>query len=186
MNLTIREKADYVGTLRSTRVFLMETLARWIPQTPEMEVKVMFGRHLWDMAQHADQLGKRTYELRAPLHYSPAPTDEYVDVLKAAANASSTEDKIHVFYNVLIPAMETRVKSYVGRTDALQDEPTVRIMENILRDDARLQKESQQLLAELGNIPQADASKWASLASKEAACEMVSKSNKASAVEVGA
>jgi hypothetical protein len=186
VNFTIREKADYVGTLRSTRVFMMETLARWIPATPELEVKVMFGRHLWDMAQHADQLGKRTYELRASLHYSPVPSDDFVDVLKSAADASTTEDKIHVFYSVLLPAMEKRVKHYVNHTDALQDEPTVRILEGILRDDTRILREAQSLLAELSAIPKVNAAKWTALAGKEAGSEFVCKAAKASAVEVGA
>ena len=50
MALILREKAEYLATLRWLEVFLMETLARWVPTTPEMEVKVLFGRHLWDAA----------------------------------------------------------------------------------------------------------------------------------------
>ena len=40
-------------------VALMEIAAAWTPTTPEMEVKVLLGRHIWDFAQHADALGKR-------------------------------------------------------------------------------------------------------------------------------
>ena len=50
MGLSIREKADTVGTLRFASVFAMESLARWIPTTPELEAKVCFGRHVWEFA----------------------------------------------------------------------------------------------------------------------------------------
>lgn len=73
MGLILREKAEHLGTFRWLEVFLMETLARWVPTTPEMEVKILMGRHIWDAAQHADALGKRTFELRAPLHYTLTP-----------------------------------------------------------------------------------------------------------------
>ena len=49
-----------LATFRYVAVFLMETAARWTPLTPELEVKLLFGRHLWEFAQHADMLGQRT------------------------------------------------------------------------------------------------------------------------------
>ena len=58
-----------MATWRFIAVHLMELLARWVPSAPELEAKALFGRHIWDMAQLADQLGHRT---------------EYRDGLKAA------------------------------------------------------------------------------------------------------
>ena len=46
--------------------WMMETTARWTPITPEMEAKVMMGRHIWEFAQMADALGKRTLGKVAP------------------------------------------------------------------------------------------------------------------------
>ena len=59
----------------------METAAAWTPTTPEMEAKVMFGRHIWDFAQHADALGKRMFELRQPPQHSVPPSVAYVALL---------------------------------------------------------------------------------------------------------
>ena len=59
MNLTVQQRGDNVATFRWIEVRLMETLAAWVPTTPEMEVKLVFGAHIWDTAQHADMLGKR-------------------------------------------------------------------------------------------------------------------------------
>ena len=187
MRFTIKEKADYLGTLRATRVYLMETLAAWIPPTPEMEVKVLFGRHTWDMAQHADQLGKRTYELRAPLHYTLAPTDGYREFLERAASAQATPERIYAFYEVLLPALDARIHHYLASTDRLQDEPTVRILEGMLRDDARLREESAALLAELDALQLRDASSWDKLAAEQPQLAFVSPSAAApAAMEVEA
>ena len=41
MGLILREKAEHLATFRWPEVFLMETHSRWVPATPEMEVKVL-------------------------------------------------------------------------------------------------------------------------------------------------
>ena len=85
MGYDVRQKADIVGTHRFICVYLMETLARWVPTTPELEAKALFGRHLWDLAQHADQLGQRTAELRSGLHHNREPARSFRDVLESFA-----------------------------------------------------------------------------------------------------
>src|SRR5262245_2806833 len=52
--LSVKERGHFVATMRSAHVSLMETMAAWVPTTPEMEVKLLLGEHIWDMAQHAD------------------------------------------------------------------------------------------------------------------------------------
>jgi hypothetical protein len=138
MGLTIRQKADRVGTFRFISVHLMETLARWIPSTPELEAKVFFGRHVWDFAQHADGLGRRTGELRSPLQWSLRPADGYMRVLETMASATGTLERVTGFYDAILPDVESRYRQYLAETDALNDEPTVRILERILFDFARL------------------------------------------------
>jgi hypothetical protein len=138
MGLTIRQKADRIGTFRFASVYLMEALARWVPTTPELEAKVLFGRHLWDLAQHADWLGRRTGELRAAAHYSPRPTDVYVAALETMAGATGTLERVSGFYDGILPDLEERYRQYLSETDPLNDEPTVRIIERILFDLPRL------------------------------------------------
>jgi hypothetical protein len=67
----------------------METLAQWTPTSPEMEVKLMLGEHIWDAAQNADALGKRTRELRLPLQHSLRPVDAYVRSSRGAPAGTS-------------------------------------------------------------------------------------------------
>ena len=37
---------------------MMRILGGWIALTPEVPVKLLFGRHVWDCAQHADLWGR--------------------------------------------------------------------------------------------------------------------------------
>lgn len=138
MGLTVKEKAEFVGTFRWVEVFLMETLASWVPTTPEMEVKVLFGRHVWEAAQNADGLGKRSFELRAPLHYTLPPPGDYEALFRELPALEETSDRIAVFYDAVLPAMARRYSDYLAATDHLLDEPTVRVMESILDGHKRM------------------------------------------------
>ena len=169
MSLSVQTRAENVATFRFIHVFLMETLARWIPNTPEMEVKVIFGRHVWDLAQQADALGKRTYELRAPLQFSLRPTEPYVRFLEEFARTKETAKKIHGLYEVILPGLETRYQKYLASTDRLLDEPTVRIMEGIIREFSRMRSEGKALRDELPRLGLPDQSWLEPLAAVEAA-----------------
>ncbi|HEX9580954.1 MAG TPA: hypothetical protein VF970_07600 [Gemmatimonadales bacterium] len=156
MGLSIREKADAVATFRFISVYLMETLARWVPTTPELEVKVLFGRHLWDLAQHADAFGKRTAELRLGLHQSRRPTAAFMVVLETMAGAAGTPERLDGFFEVLMPDLGSRCRRYLDETDHLMDEPTVRILERVLADFTRMRRDREQLGQERPDLPTAD------------------------------
>lgn len=149
MALILREKAEYLATFRWLEVQLMEMLARWVPTTPEMEVKVLFGRHIWDAAQHADALGKRTFELRAPLHYTVQPLLPYVRLLEELASVEDTPGRIQVIYDVILPGLASRYEYYLRNSDSLLDEPSFRVIEGTLSDYTRMQRERQEVCEEL-------------------------------------
>jgi hypothetical protein len=150
MGLILREKAEHLATFRWLEVSLMETLARWVPTTPEMEVKVLMGRHIWDAAQHADSLGKRTFELRAPLNYTLPPVPTHLSVMNELASVEDTTGRIQAVYDVILPGLATRYQQYLENSDSLLDEPSFRVIEGILRDHARMQKEREEVCAALG------------------------------------
>jgi hypothetical protein len=148
MITTVRERADCVATFRFASVFLMETLARWVPSTPELEVKILMGRHIWEFAQHADAFGRRTHELRAAPHYTRAPIGAYAAAMRELAAAEDTSDRIDGFYEVALPDIASRLRSYVDRTDTMVDEPSVRILERVLTDYDRMHTEREALRTE--------------------------------------
>ncbi|HYS52286.1 MAG TPA: hypothetical protein VER58_00815 [Thermoanaerobaculia bacterium] len=150
MSLTVNDRANRVATFRFVEVRLMEITAMWTPTTPEMEVKVMFGRHIWDFAQHADLLGKRTFELRQPEHYTRAPVDAYVALIDDLAREEDTSARLAALYDGLLPALADRYRRYLVETDTLLDQPTAVIMERILTDITRMQREAQALRSTAG------------------------------------
>ena len=141
IKLNVKQRANTVGTLRFVSVFLMETLARWIPTTPEMEVKMLLSRQVWRMAQQADRLGRRGRELRAPLHYSRPPQQDFQSALKQLAAVTDTIDRIDAFHDVALPALAAGYKRYLAETDRLTDEPTVMICEQALAEIETMRRE---------------------------------------------
>ncbi len=146
---SVSARADAVGTFRFVSVWLMETVARWTPTTPEMEAKVMFGRHIWDYAQMADALGKRTFELRRHEHYTLAPGAEYHAMLKEAGAARTTADRVSALYDGVLPGLIARYRDYIAGTDKILDEPTIVIVERIAHELERQRGEADELKTEL-------------------------------------
>lgn len=171
--LTVKERGQFVATMRYVQVWLMETLAAWVPTTPEMEVKLLFGEHIWDAAQHADALGKRTFELRFPLQHSLQPVGAYAGFLVELAGTGPTPQRLAAVYDVLLPASAARYRRYLDQTDALSDAPTLRILERDLADTARMIESARALREELPAL-QLLGRDWAdALLAREAAIEPI-------------
>src|SRR5215467_1323448 len=145
MGLTVKQRGQNVATFRFVEVRVMEILSAWVPTTPEMEAKLLLGAHIWDTAQAADALGKRTYELRMPLQHSLTPVVGYLDVLDTFAAAEGAAQRIAAFYDVMLPGLAARYQRYLAQTDKLMDATTVRVMERILETGARMMREANEL-----------------------------------------
>lgn len=137
MVLTVKQRADTLATFRYVEVRLMEITSGWTPTTPEMEVKVMFGRHIWEFAQHADALGKRTFELRQPEHYTLRPVDPYFACIEDAGRIKPTAERLAVLWDVIIPGLVARFQTYLAETDALLDAPSLVIVERMIATHQR-------------------------------------------------
>jgi hypothetical protein len=124
----------------------METTARWTPLTPELEVKLLFGRHLWEFAQHADILGQRTAEL-VPARTTRPPVDGYKQVLDEQLTCETAADRVTCVYDALVPDLTRRYEEILRDADPLLDQPTIRIADRIVADLARLQVERRDMLA---------------------------------------
>lgn len=148
--MNVKERADAIGTFRYIAVRLMETVAYWTPTTPEMEAKVLFGRHIYDYAQHADALGKRTFELRQPEHYTRPAAPAYVELLDALRVAATTPERFSMLYEVMVPGLISRYETYIRETDGLLDEPSVIIMERIVTDLRRQQRDADRVRTQIG------------------------------------
>jgi len=167
MTSIIRGRAEWLATFRSISVQLMEMLARWVPTTPEMEPKVLFGRHIWDFAQHADMLGKRTFELRAPLHYTLPPSEDYQALLTEVAAATATTERLALLYGAFLPGLRARYANYLETADPVLDEPSIRIIGRISADIARMLEESRELTTDFSQFKCADSKRIPDFADRE-------------------
>ena len=149
MMTTVTERCRTVATFRHVSVKLMELLARWTPTTPEMEAKVLFGRHVWDFAQMANWLGERTFELRQAKHFTLRPVNAYQTLLDEASAARSTGERVATLYEGLLPGLVGRYRRYVAETDPILDEPSVVIIERIVKTLERQRDEAGTLCTEL-------------------------------------
>lgn len=156
MYLNVKQRGDHVATFRWIEVRLMEMLAAWVPTAPEMEVKLVFGAHIWEAAQHADLLGKRTHELRLPMHDNLPPVQGYVDLLAEVAREDESSRRIAAFYDCVLPDLERRIERYLASVDLLLDGPTVRILERITGDISRMTSDSRGLLQEVPAVTLSD------------------------------
>ncbi len=73
------------------------------------------GRHIWEFAQMADALGKRTFELRMPEQHSIPPVPEYDAFLKDIIKGRTTGDRTATLYDGVIPGVIARFKLTLRR-----------------------------------------------------------------------
>ena len=61
---TVEESARRVGTYKWLEMRLFESLGGWVATVPELDVKLVLGRHCYHHAWHAELMDKRLPELR--------------------------------------------------------------------------------------------------------------------------
>ena len=118
----------------------MRTLGGWIALTPELPVKVLFGRHVWDCAQHADLWGRRLPELRAPAQQSEPPNDRFVrfmDRLDSREAAGESLERVVGVYRVLKPHVLATYQAHLAAANPVYEPPTRRILERCIVEEER-------------------------------------------------
>ena len=118
----------------------MRILGGWIALTPEISAKLLMGRHVWDNAQHADALGRRLPELRAPAHVSE-PANEafaaFIDAVEEAERPEQTVERLVGIYRVLKPHLLASYVAHLERANEVYEPPTRRILARCAEDERR-------------------------------------------------
>lgn len=118
----------------------MRVLGGWIALTPELPAKLLFGRHVWDCAQHADAWGRRLPELRAPAQQSEPASDEvvrFMALLESPDARGQTVERVVGVYDVLKPHLATVYARHLERTNPVYEPPTRRILASCLEHERR-------------------------------------------------
>lgn len=131
---------------------MMRILGGWIALTPELPVKLLFGRHVWDCAQHADLWGKRLPELRAPGQVSESPGEPFTRLLDAVESRETwdqTIERLTGVYRIVKPHLVDVYAAHLAVANAVYEPPTRRILERCLADERRHLAEGETILGAL-------------------------------------
>jgi hypothetical protein len=125
--------SNYFHVLRE----LVHLSCGWLPLEPRLEVKYLLGDHLHDDARAVTKIKRRLYELRTPSDYPGAPAEELAALLDRANGASSSTEYIEIAYGELKPALIAAVRVHLATLDPIVDEPSLRLLTQILHRQER-------------------------------------------------
>ena len=155
---SVEETARRVGNYKWLEMRLFEALGGWVATVPELDVKLVFGRHCYHHAWHAELWDKRLPELREMKtdRLTLPPNDEmvaFVDAVREPEAPELTIEKLVGVYRVLLPRMIAAYTYHRNGTSKITDAPTIRSLGFILQDDFEDWREGEMLLQSLIETP---------------------------------
>ena len=153
------ESARRVGNYKWIEMRLFEALGGWVATVPELDVKLVLGRHCYHHAWHAELWNKRLPELREmnTERLTEPPNDEmiaFVDAVRDPEAPELTIEKLVGVYRVLIPRKIAAYTFHLNATSRITDAPTMRSLNFILQDEFDDWREGEMLLQSLIETPE--------------------------------
>jgi len=135
--LTVQQNLQLLGKYRYVEMEMMELIGSWAYTMIQPEIKIAFGRHLYQDAVHADLIGKRIPELkgRSKQYQSIAPSDEFVKLVERIWKADNEFQRMIGLYRILKPAMIDALKQHLKHSELPADEPTAYILRHIADEE---------------------------------------------------
>jgi hypothetical protein len=149
----VRENARKLAVLYSVEVELARLVGSWIARTPELPEKLMLARVLHEDADHARLLGERLLELRVPrerlesLRHRSAPIFGELETLDDPAVFFAG------LFHVVKPALIGDYRRHLDAAPPYVDEPSVRLLNQVVREEEEHLAAGFALLAERGVAP---------------------------------
>src|SRR3954452_25342361 len=125
--------SNYFHVLRE----LVHLSCGWLPLEPRPEFNSALCGHLHGDARTRTKIRRRLYELRTPSDYPGAPDAELAALLDRAAAADSPAAYLVIAYGELKPALIAAVRVHLARLDTLLDEPSLRLLTQLLHRQER-------------------------------------------------
>ena len=155
---SVEDSARRVGHYKWAEIKLFEVLGGWVATVPELDVKLVLGRHTWFHAEHAKRWDERLPELREMNRerLNAPPNDEFVtfmDSVREPEAADQTIEKLVGVYRVLIPRFIGVYTYHLNGTSSITDAPTQRSLNFILQDEFETWREGEMLLQSLIDTP---------------------------------
>jgi len=155
----VEESARRVGNYKWIEMRLFEALGGWVATVPELDVKLVLGRHCYHHAWHAELWDKRLPELREmnTERLTEAPNPEmiaFVDALREPEAPDLTIEKLVGVYRVLIPRKIAAYTYHANGASRITDSPTIRSLTFALQDEFDDWREGEMLLQSLIDTPE--------------------------------
>src|SRR5262245_16058186 len=155
-HLSVDESARRMRHYRYVEERMMRMMGGWIALTPELPAKLLFGRHVWDCAQHADLWGRRLPELRSTAQQSEPANQavvRFMDTLEAEEGYTETPERLAGIYRVLKPHLLSVYADHRARANAVFEPPTRRILDRCVDEECRHAAAGQIVLEALTRDP---------------------------------
>lgn len=156
----VAESARRIGNYKWIEMRLFESLGGWVATIPELDVKMVLGRHCYHHAWHSELWHKRLPELREmnPERLTQPANDElvsFVDALRQPEAPELTIEKLVGVYRVLVPRLIGAYTYHLNATSSITDAPTMRSLRFVLQDEMDDWREGEMLLQSLIDTPEA-------------------------------
>jgi hypothetical protein len=155
----VEETARRVGNYKWVEMRLFEALGGWVATVPELDVKLVLGRHCYHHAWHAELWDKRLPELREmnTARLTQPANEAVVELLDAVREPEApdqTIEKLVGVYRVLMPRIIAAYTFHLNATSRITDAPTQRSLGFALQDDFEDWREGEMLLQSLIETPE--------------------------------
>ena len=156
---SVEDSARRVGNYKWAEMRLFEALGGWVATVPELDVKLVLGRHTYHHAWHAELWHKRLPELREmnPDRLTVPPNDEFVtfmDAIREPEAPDQTIEKLVGVYRVLIPRFIAVYTYHLNGTSRITDAPTIRSLKFALQDEFEDWRDGEMLIQSLADTPE--------------------------------
>lgn len=135
--LTVQQNLELLGRYRYAEIQFMELMGSWAYTMVDPEIKIGFGRHMFQDSVHADLLGKRIPELkgRSQHFHSIPPSDEFVRLLEKIWAERDELLRMAGLYRVLKPELVAVYRRHLEHLELPADEPTGYILRLIADEE---------------------------------------------------
>lgn len=134
---TVQQNLELLGRYRYAEMQFMELMGSWAYTMVDPEIKIGFGRHMFQDSVHADLIGKRIPELkgRSQHFHSIPPSDEFVKLLEKIWKQSDELLRMVGLYRVLKSELVSVYRRHLDRLELPADEPTGYILQLIADEE---------------------------------------------------
>lgn len=124
-------------------------LTRWVVDTPEIEAKILFGDHIYRDAVSADKLLRRLEALAVDTGDQWFRPEQCVPLVEGSVRAATTPAKLRAMYDVMKPSLVSALEAHAAAIHPVWDEPTLRVLHEIIMDLAEQRSAATRLRADL-------------------------------------